>query len=156
MKKEQTNPPKAKNTNADKLPEELKTIYKSARKGSTVLEELKVAAALKLWNDRGYRELGFEVPSDLGEKTFYIDVLAQDARGFVGVECAPTVELEHLRKRVALLRGSLPPDSHLVLVFPSNAGEQVKKTVRLVDEVWVTGKNGTVESMMFMTVFHKG
>jgi len=139
-----------------KLPEELKLIYKCARKCSAGVEALKVAAALKLWNDRGYRELGFEVPSDLSGKTFYVDVIAQDARGFVGIECAPTVELEHLRKRVALLRGSLPPDSHLVLVFPSNAGEQVKKTVRLVDEVWVTGKNGTVESMMFMTVFHKG
>lgn len=113
----------------EKLPEELKANYKSsAHKGSVVVEALKIAASLKLWNDRGYRELGFEVPSDLGGKTFYVDVLAQDARGFVGVECTPTVELEHLRKRVAMLRGSLPPDSHLVLVFPSNAGEQVKKS----------------------------
>jgi hypothetical protein len=138
-----------------KLPEELKLIYKCARKGSADMEALKVAAALKLWNDRGYRELGFEVPSDLSGKTFYVDVIAQDTRGFVGVECAPTVELERLRKRVALLRGSLPPDSHLVLVFPANAGEHVKKAVRLVDEVWVTGKNGTVEQMMFMSFLGK-
>jgi hypothetical protein len=143
--------------NSSKLPDELRANYESsAHRCSPVVEGLKLAAALKLWNDRGYRELGFEVPSDLGGKTFYVDVIAQDTRGFVGVECAPTVELERLRKRVALLRGSLPPDSHLVLVFPSNAGEQVKKAVRLVDEVWVTGKNGTVESMMFMSVFRKG
>jgi hypothetical protein len=138
-----------------KLPEELKLVYKCARKGEAVVEALKVAAALKFWNDRGYRELGFEVPSDLGGKTFYVDVIAQDARGFVGVECAPTVEWERLRKRVALLRGSLPPDSHLVLVFPANVGEQAKKATKLVDEVWVTGKNNTVETMMFMSVFHK-
>jgi len=139
-----------------KLPEELKLIYKCARKGKADMEALKVAAALKLWNDRGYRELGFEVPSDLGGKTFYVDVIAQDARGFVGVECASSVELGRLRKRVALLRGSLPPDSHLVLVFPANAGEQVKKAVRLVDEVWVTGTNGTVEQMIFMSFLGKG
>jgi hypothetical protein len=52
----------------EKLPKELKLIYDTSRKSSRPVEELKVAAALKLWNDRGYRELGFEVPSDLSGK----------------------------------------------------------------------------------------
>jgi hypothetical protein len=58
MKKEQTNPPTQKETTnpADKLPKELKAIYNDTRKGSAAVESLKVAAALKLWNDRGYRQ----------------------------------------------------------------------------------------------------
>ena len=151
MKKEQPNP----SLQTDKLPEELKLIYKCARKGSAVIEELKVAAALKLWNDRGYRELGFEEPSDLGGKTFYVDVLAQDERGFVGVECAPDLDLERLRWQVKQLRRSLPPNSHTVIVFPANVGEQTKKAVKLADEIWVTGKNGTVQQMIFMSSFYK-
>ena len=151
MKKEQPNP----SLQTDKLPEELKLTYKCARKGSAVIEELKIAAALKLWNDRGYRELGFEVPSDLSGKTFYVDVLAQDDRGFVGVECTPNLNLERLRRQIQQLRHSLPPNSHTVIVFPENIGEQTKKAVKLADEVWVTGKNSTVEQMMFMSFFGK-
>mgnify|MGYP005857229405 CR=1 FL=1 len=64
---------------ANMLPEELRENYESSEhKGSAVVEGLKVAAALKLWVDRGYREMGFEMSSDLGGKTFYIDVLAKD------------------------------------------------------------------------------
>jgi hypothetical protein len=44
----------------------------------------------------------------------------------------------------------------IIIVFPENVGEQAEKAVELADEVWVTGKNGTVESMMFTSVFHKG
>ena len=140
----------------EKLPKEIKLIYDTSRKSSRSIEELKVAAALKLWNDRGYRELGFEVPSDLNGKTFYVDILAQDARGFVGVECTPNLNLERLQRQIKQLRHSLPPNSHTVIVFPTNIGEQTKKAVKLADEVWVTGKKGTIEQMMFMTVFRKG
>lgn len=88
-------------------------------------------------------------------KTFYVDVLAQDDRGFVGVECAPNLDLGRLRRQIKQLRHSLPPNSHTVIVFPASIGEQTKKAVKLADEVWVTGKNGTVEQIMFMTVFRK-
>jgi hypothetical protein len=157
MKKEQTNPPTQKDTNpTDKLPEELKAIYNGTRKSSAAVESLKVAAALKLWVDRGYRQLGFGVESDVDGKTFYVDVLAHDARGMVGVECACSLNMGRLRRQIEQLRGCLTPDSYIIAVFPSNVGERVKKAIRLVDEVWVTGKNGKVESMMFMSVFHKG
>ncbi len=160
LKKEQTNPLPQKDTKnpADKLPEELRANYKSSeRKGSAAIENLKVAAALKLWNDRGYRQLGFGVESDVDGKTVYVDVLAHDdARGMVGVECACSLNLGRLRRRIKQLRGCLTPDSYIIAVFPSKVGERVKKAIRLVDEVWVTGKNGTVEQMMFMSVFRKG
>lgn len=157
MKKQQTNPPTQKNPNpTDKLPKELKAIYNGTRKSSAAVETLKIAAALKLWKDRGYRKLGFGVESEDNGKSFYIDVLAKDDRGMVGVECACSLNLGRLRRRIEQLRGCLTPDSYIIAVFPETVGERVKKALRLVDEVWVTGKNGTVESMMFMTVFHKG
>ncbi len=141
----------------DKLPDELRANYKSSeRKGSAVVESLKVAAALKLWVDRGYRSMGFEVESEDGGKSFYVDVLAHDARGMVGVECASSFKMGQLRRQIAQLRRYLPPNSYIIVVFPENVGEQAKKATKLVDEVWVTGKNGTVESMMFMSVFLKG
>jgi hypothetical protein len=159
LKKEQTNLPSCKAKNpADKLPEELRENYTNhARKGSAVVENLKVAAALKLWCDRGYRTVGFGVPCDFGEKTFYVDVLARDAGGMVGVECASHLHLDWLRRQVARLRRCLPPNSYLILVFPSTVAERVDRAVELVDEVWVTGKdNSKVEWMMFTSVFHKG
>ncbi|MCL4430682.1 MAG: hypothetical protein M1167_08015, partial [Chloroflexi bacterium] len=140
-----------------KLPEELRANYKSsAQSGSAVIECLKVAAALKLWVDRGYRELRFGVSSDLGGKTMYVDVVAHDADGMVSVECASGVNLGRLRRRVAQLRRSLPEGSYLVVIFPFGADDKgVDKAVKLVDEVWVTGKDGKVERMMFMSVFQK-
>ncbi|MCL5876696.1 MAG: hypothetical protein M1540_02665 [Candidatus Bathyarchaeota archaeon] len=142
---------------ADRLPEDLRASYSDARKGSEVIESLKVAAALKLWVDRGYREMGFEVSSDLGGKTFYIDVLAKDDERMVGVECDSGVDLGRLRRRVALLRRSLPEGSYLVVVFPFGVEERhVDEAVELADEVWVTGKDGKVERMMCTSVFHKG
>ena len=132
-------------------------IESSARKGSAVVESLKVAAALKLWNDRDYRDIRFEVPLIFGGKTVSIKVLAHDAEGgVVGVECASSVNLGWLGGRVGQLRRCLPSDSWLVVVFPSGVDEQVREVVELADEVWVTGKNGTVEQMMFMSFFHKG
>ncbi len=142
--------------NSSKLPEELRANYiSSERKGSAVVESLKVAAALKLWVDRGYRQLGFGVESDVGGKSFYVDVLAHDARGMVGVECASSLKMGQLRRQIAQLRRYLPPNSHIILVFPETVGKQAEKATELADEVWVTGKNGTVEQMMFMTVLHK-
>jgi hypothetical protein len=73
----------------------------------------------------------------------------------VGVECASSLKLARLRKRIARLRGSLPAGSWLVIVFPSGVGEHVTEVVKLADEVWIVGKNGTVECMMFKSVFHK-
>jgi hypothetical protein len=140
----------------DKLPEELRANYESsAHRCSPVVEGLKVAAALKLYVDRGYRELGFGVESEDGGKSVYVDVLALDADGIVGVECVSSLHLGWLRWRVKQLRRYLPPNSHIILVFPQNVGEQVKKAVELADEVWVTGKDGTVEQMMFTSAFHK-
>ena len=140
------------------MPAELRTNYEySERKGSAEVETLKVAAALKLWVNRGYREFGFEVSSDLGGRTFYVDVLAKDEDGMVGVECASGINLGRLRRRVAQLRRSLPESSYLVIVFPFGVDDKlVDKAVGLADEVWAVGKNGTVERMMFMSVFHKG
>ena len=47
----------------EKIPDELITNYiNQARKGSPVIEHLKIAAALKLWNDRSFRDIRFDVP----------------------------------------------------------------------------------------------
>ena len=142
---------------ADKLPKELRAAYSDARKGSAVVECLKVAAALKLWCDRGYRAMGFEVSSDLGGKTFYIDVLAKNDERMVGVECVSGFDLGRLRRRVGQLRRSLPEGSYLVVVFPFGVDERhTDKALAVADEVWVTGKDGKVERMICTSVFHKG
>jgi hypothetical protein len=87
---------------------------------------------------------------------FYVDVLARDTDGMVGVECASSVNLGWLRRRVAQLRVCLPPDTYLVIVFPSSEGECADRAVELADEVWVTGKDNTkVARMMFTSVFGK-
>ena len=160
MEREQTNLPSRKDTKnqVDKLPEELRANYmRHARKGSAVIESLRVAAALKLWEARGYRDIKFDVPMTFGGKTVFVKVLAKNAEGVVvEVECASSLKLGWLRGRVAQLRGCLPPNSWVIAVFPSNVGERVKKAAKLFDEVWVTGKNGTVEQMMFVSVFRKG
>ena len=142
---------------ANKLPEELRANYRINRKGSVVIECLKVASALKLWDARGFRDIKFDVPMTCSGKTFFVKVLAKNAEGVVvGVECVSSLRLGRLHERVAQLRCCLPPNSWIIAVFPSNAGERVKKAVKLVDEVWVIGNNGTVEQMMFMSVFRKG
>ena len=140
----------------NKLPDELRANYRINRKSSPIIERLKVAAALKLWNDRGYRDIKFEVPLIFGGKTVSIKVLAKDAEGgVVGVECVSSVNLGWLGGRVGRLRCCLPSGSWLVVVFPSGVDERVREVVELADEVWVTGKNGMVEQMMFMSFFHK-
>jgi hypothetical protein len=141
----------------EKIPDQLITNYKTqARKGSPAIEHLKIAAALKLWNDRSYRDVRFDVPLVFGGKTVFVKVLAKNADGLVvGIECASTVRLQCLRKRIELLQACLPPDSYIIVVFPQTAGEQAQKAANFVDEVWVTGKNGKVEQMMFTSTFHK-
>jgi hypothetical protein len=57
---------------------------------------------------------------------------------------------------VTQLRSCLPADTWPIIVFPSNAGERVRETAKLADEVWVTRKDGTVEQIMFITVFTEG
>jgi hypothetical protein len=140
----------------DKLPKELRTNYKLSRKSSPIVEYLKVVAALKLWGDRSYRDIQFEVPLALGGKTVFVKVLAQDADGVVGVECASGIDFGWLRRRIELLRGCLPTDSYLIAIFPSAVDERVDRVAELVDEVWVTGKDNTrVARMMFTSVFGK-
>lgn len=138
------------------MPEELRANYNSsAHRCSPVVEALKVAAALKLYVDRGYRELGFGVESEDNGKSVYVDVLAHDADGIVGVECVSSLHLGWLRWRVKQLRRYLPQNSHIIIVFPQTVGKQAEKAVEIADEVWVTGKDGTVEQMMFTSAFHK-
>ncbi len=94
MKKEQTN-----FNLTEKLPEELKTNYEANRKSSPTIEALKVAAALKLWNDRSYRNIQFEAPIAYGGKTVFVKVLAKHADDtVVGVECASTFRLKCCKK----------------------------------------------------------
>jgi hypothetical protein len=140
------------------LPEELKANYiKQARKSSPAVEALKVAAALKLWNDRGYRDIQFDVPLTLGDKTVFVKVLAKNEDGLmVGIECAETIILAQLRKQIALLQGCLPPDSYIIAVYPEPADKQTTKAAQLVDEIWLTGKNGKITQMIFLSAFHKG
>jgi 16S RNA G1207 methylase RsmC len=154
LKKEQTNP-----SLLAELPEELKANYQTQTyKCSPTIERLKVTAALKLWCDRGYRDIEFGVRRSCGEQRVFVDVLAKNEDCMVGVECASSVHLGWLHWQVAQLRRCLPPNSYLVIVFPLGAGTDsgVKKATSLVDEVWITGKdNNKVEQMMFTAVFHR-
>lgn len=152
MKKEQTNP----NHPTNKLPAELKTTYiNQAHKSSTIIEQLKIAAALKLWNNRDYRDIQFDAPMVFGERTVFVKVLAKNTDGrVVGIECASDAKLGWLRERVALLQACLPSGSYLIVVFPETAGEQAEKAAEFADEIWVTGKNGAVTQMIFTSTFH--
>ncbi len=151
-------PPSQNHTNpADNLPEGLRTNFERyAFKSSAAINQLKAAAALKLWRDRGYRDITFDEPMTCSGKTIFVKVLARNADVVVGVECASIVRLGRLCGRIARLRGCLPANSYIIAVFPEAVGERLNKATKLVDEVWVTGKSGTVEQMMFMSVFHKG
>jgi hypothetical protein len=118
---------------------------------------LKVAAALKLRNDRGYRDIQFEVPLRCNGKTVCVKVLAKHADGVVvGVECASNVKFKQLHKRITLLQCCLPPDSYIIAVFPEAVEKQAEKATKIADEVWVTGKNGTVTQMMFRSKLSQG
>ncbi len=160
MEKESTNLSLCRDTKnpADKLPEELRAKYETqACECCDVVECLKVAAALKLWCNRGYRDIEFSVPLVLGRKKFFVDVLARKGDCVVGVECMPNLNLGWLRGRMALLRRCLPSNTYLVIVFPSTVGERVNRAAFLADEVWVTDEdNSKVARMMFVSTCHKG
>gem|GEM_PF-1773307 len=160
MKEDQNKPPTSKNNEglADRLPDELMAKYKAQTCACCyIVECLKVAAALKLWCDRGYRDVEFSVPLALGRKKFFVDVLAKKEDQVVGVVCMPRLHLRWLRCHIKRLNHCLPPDSYIVIVFPSTTGKRVSKAAFLADEVWVTDEtNSKVASMIFTTVFHKG
>jgi hypothetical protein len=142
---------------AEKLPKELRANYKTSRKSSPTIEALKIVAALKLWDDRGFTDIRFDVPIVFAGKTVFVKVLAKHSEGTVfGVECASKVRLSLLRERLLILQMCLPRDSYVVAVFPETASEKADKVVELADEVWVTGKNGKVEQMMFGSIFRNG
>lgn len=156
LKREHTDTPPYKNIKnlADKLPEELRANYRINRRSPPLVECLKVVAGLKLWADRGYRDIQFEVPLALGRKTVFVKVLAMDGDRVVGVECASDINFRWLRRRMKLLRGCLPADSHLVAVFPSDVDEHVHEAIRLADEVWITGKdNSKVAQIIYTAIF---
>jgi hypothetical protein len=142
----------------NKLPEELREKYQTqACVCIDVVECLKVAATLKLWFNRSYRDIDFSVPLALGRKKFFVDVLAKREDGVVAVECVPSVNLGWLRERMALLRRCFPSNGYFVIVFPSTVSKRVNKAAFLADEVWVTDEtNSKVASMLFATVWHKG
>jgi hypothetical protein len=159
MKKKVTNLPSCKEIKylTDKLPEELRTKYENyAHKKSAIIEQLKIAAALKLYNDRGFSDIRFDAPIVFGDKTVFVKVLAKHAEGTVfGVECASEVRLGWLRKRVTALQTRLPRDSYVVAVFPETASEKADEAVNMADEVWITGKKGTINQMMFSSFLGK-
>jgi hypothetical protein len=45
----------------------------------------------------------------------------------------------------------LPPDGYIIVVFPYGADKKADKAVDFADEVWVTGKDGKVSQMLFMS-----
>ncbi len=145
------------NSRVVKLPEQLRESYKASRKESPIVESLKIAAALKLWNNRGFRDIEFDVPKILAGKTVFVKVLAKNVEGRVfGIECASKVNLPKLKERLMALQVCLPQDGYIIAVFPETVGEKADKVVELADEVWLTGKEGKVTQMMFSTVLHKG
>jgi hypothetical protein len=157
LKRKQTNLPSREDIKnlADKLLEELRANYKTNRKSSPIIERLKVVAALKLWENRGFRDVRFEVPLPFGGRTVFVKVLAREGERLVGVECLSGLDWGWLRGRVALLHGCLPVDSYLIIIFPSAVDEQASRAAYLADEVWVTDKdNSRVANMMFISVCH--
>jgi hypothetical protein len=115
---------------------------------------LKIAAALKRFGTTAI--IKFDVPIAFGGKTVFVIVLAKNPDGLVvGVKCSSKVQLSRLVERIAQLRNYLSIDSYIIVVFPEAAGDYVTKATKVADEVWVTGKNGTVEQMRFTSVFHQ-
>jgi hypothetical protein len=89
-----------------------------------------------------------------GGKSVYVKVLVRkEDNTMIAVECATNLRLRRLSARIGLLRACLPPDSYLIAVFPETACDRVTKVTDFADEVWVTGKEGTVTQMMFRSAF---
>jgi hypothetical protein len=113
----------------------------SKTKRSRSIEDLEIAAAYRLWKERGFRDITLNTPMTCNGKRFRVKVLAKNKKGkTVGVECALTVRLERLRQRIATLRGCLPPNSYIIAVFPEIDGKTNEKVKQFVDEVWALGR----------------
>jgi len=90
-----------------------------------VVVGLRNAAILKLWYDRGFRDISLNVFLRHEGKRFYVKLLAKNKEGkMFGVECASTISLGRLRKRIERLRACLPPGSYIIIIFPYGAGRQ--------------------------------
>ncbi len=134
----------------DKLPKELRTNYQKSRKNSPTIETLKIAAALKLWNDRGFEDIQFDVPMTIAGKHFFVKVLAKHSIGTVfGVECVSNVRLSWLRVRLLTLQLCLPHESYIVAVLPHFAENKFKKILLFADEIWAVDISGTIEQVFF-------
>ncbi|XHH08341.1 MAG: hypothetical protein ACFCUE_12320 [Candidatus Bathyarchaeia archaeon] len=138
MKEEQTNQPSNKGTK--KLPEGAGINHKIRRKNASIVKQLKIDAAFKLWKERGFRNITLNVPMTHNGKRVMVKVLARKKGTTVGVECATTVRLERLRQKIATLRGCLPPNSYIIAVFPEIDGKTNEKVKKFVDEVWALGR----------------
>jgi hypothetical protein len=49
----------------------------------------------------------------------------------------------------------LTREAKLVAVFPETASVKADEVVNMADEVWITGKKGTVNQMMFSSFLGK-
>ncbi len=121
------------NNPADKQPKKPKT----NRKNTSIVKDLKINAALKLWKERGFRHITLNVPMTYNGKRFRVKVLARKKGKTVAVECAGTVRPERLRQKIATLRACLPPDSTIIAAFPQTASKNAEKAAKLVEEIWV-------------------
>jgi hypothetical protein len=107
-------------------------------KNARLIEDLKIAAAYKLWKERGCRNVTLNERLTYNGKHFRAKVIARDKKGRTyAVECATSVRLDRLHKKVTRLRACLPPNSHIIAVFPQTDGKIVEKVNTFVDEVWV-------------------
>jgi hypothetical protein len=141
---------------SNELPKELRATYHPNQRSSPIIERLRMAAVLKLWYDRDFRDIRLNVPLSQEGKRFIVKVLAQNKEGrLFGVECVSAIGLGRLRKRITRLRACLPPESYLIAVFPYGADKRADRAVQFADEVWVTGKDGKVAEMMFMSSLGK-
>ncbi len=145
MKKEPTN------EQSNKLPEKFGT-NNQTNKDISVVEGLLNAAILKLWCDRGFRDVRLGVRFCLEGRRFYVKIVAKNKEGrSYGVECVSSMSLARLRLRISRLRACLPPDGYVIVVFPYGADKKADKAVQFADEVWITGKDGKVSQMLFMS-----
>ncbi len=137
MNKKQTNP----NTQTDNLSQELNEAFKEHQKVPSAIEQLQLAAALKLWKELGFRHVILNVSLHHDGKRFFVKVLAKNKQGkLFGVECASSVRLERFRDRVVRLRACLPSDSYIIAVFPHTVGKKADAVAKFVDEVWLMGE----------------
>ncbi len=73
----------------------------------------------------------------------------------MGLNAPSNVKLGWLKERLPALQMCLPKDSYIIALFPETASEKADKAVKFADEVWVTGKNGKINQMVFHSCFGK-